>query len=234
MPAYFILGFLAMITLVYGLRWAAQTDPAKLARALKYTAIAVALVGVGLLLVIGRFGLVFVTAGLLYPLWRRWQRSRMAADMGARKGRSSSIETAYLSVTLDHDSGTVDGRVKAGKFKDRRLADLPRTDLVELLDEVRASDQEGVAVLEAYLDRIHGTGWRSGGADDGRQRANAPAGVAMTREEAFEVLGLTPGATLAEIREAHHRLMMKVHPDHGGSSYLAARLNQARDRLSGG
>jgi hypothetical protein len=234
MPAYFVFGFLAMIALVYGLRWATQANPATLARFLKYTAIAVAVIGVVLMLVIGRLGLLFLVAGLLFPLWRRWQRSRTAADMGARQGRSSNIETVYLSVTLDHDSGTVDGRIKAGRFKDRRLADLSLADLVGLLAEVRAPDPEGAAVLEAYLDRIHGASWRAGEAGQGSPHPNPSAGGAMTREEAFDVLGLAPEATVAEIREAHHRLMMKVHPDHGGSSYLAARLNEARDRLLGG
>jgi hypothetical protein len=233
MPAYFAVGFVALVALVYGLRWAAQANPATLARFLKYGAIAAAVIGVGLLLVIGRLGLLFLIAGLLYPLWRTWRRSRTAADFGARQGRSSSIETVYLSVTLDHDSGTVDGRVKAGRFKDRRLADLTRSDLVDLLAEIRPSDSEGMTVLEAYLDRVHG-GWREGEAK-GNSRANgsSPGGV-MTAEEALDVLGLAPGATELEIREAHHRLMVKVHPDHGGSSYLAARLNQARDRLLGG
>jgi DnaJ-like protein len=235
MPAYFVLGFMAMVALVYGLRWAAQINPANLARLIKYSAVAVALIGVGLMLVVGRLGLLLTIAGPLYLLWRRWRSSRAAADIGSRRGRSSGIETVYLSVTLDHDSGTVDGRVKTGKFRDRPLADLSLAELVDLLAEIRASDPEGVAVLEAYIDRIHGSSWRAGEAGDASQRANGPpsSGV-MTREEAFEVLGLTPDATVAEIREAHHRLMMKVHPDHGGSSYLAARLNQARDRLLGG
>ena len=231
MPAYFALGFIAMMFLVYGLRWAAQVDPVALARALKYSAIALGVIGVCLLFIIGRIGLLFLVAGPLFLLWRRWQRGRVAADIGAgRSGRSSGIETVFLSVSLDHDTGTVDGRIKAGKFRDRRLADLTRADLLELLGEVRASDPQGVAVLEAYLDRIHGPDWRDDKTGEGAKPSPAAAG-AMTREEAFEVLGLTPEATTAEIREAHHRLMMKVHPDHGGSSYLAARLNEARDRL---
>jgi DnaJ homolog subfamily C member 19 len=55
----------------------------------------------------------------------------------------------------------------------------------------------------------------------------------MTREEAYQVLGLQPGATEAEIRAAHHRLMRTAHPDSGGSDWLATRVNQARDVLVG-
>jgi hypothetical protein len=234
MPEFLVLGFVAMLALVYGLRWMIRVNPATLARILKYAAVAVALVGVGLVIVIGRWGLLFVAGGLLYPLWRNWQQSRRAAGIGAPQGRSSAVETIYLSMTLDHDSSTVDGRVKAGRFQGRRLGELTLPNLLALLEEVRGGDPEGLAVLEAYLDRIHGPDWRGREQEKESQRAKPPAGGTMSEEEALDVLGLNPGASVAEIREAHHRLMMKVHPDHGGTSYLAARLNQARDRLLGG
>ena len=75
-----------------------------------------------------------------------------------------------------------------------------------------------------------GTGRQSGGQAGAAPRRSG----AMTRDEAYQVLGLRPGASEADIRAAHHRLMRTAHPDAGGSDWLAARVNQARDVLLGG
>lgn len=65
---------------------------------------------------------------------------------------------------------------------------------------------------------------------DGHSQSPSSGGR-MTRQEAYEVLGLRPGASRADIQDAHRRLMRGAHPDAGGSDWLAARINQARDRL---
>jgi hypothetical protein len=239
MPAYFALGFIALVGIIYLLRGLSRVDPTALATVLRYLAIALALVGLGLLVVGGRIGLVMMAASLGYPLWRRWQARRQLAGIGQPQGRRSGVDTAYLSVSLDHDTGSVDGQVKQGRFGGRRLGELSRADLLLLLDEVRRDDHEAVAVLEAYLDRIHGPDWRSEGAAEGSDakaehgRSERTGSGAMPRDEALAMLGLKPDANEAQIRGAHHRLMLKLHPDHGGSDYLAARLNEARDVLLG-
>jgi len=232
MPAYFALGFVALVAVIYSLRGLSRIDPVMLATVLRYLAIAIALVGLLLLALGGRFGLVLMLASLGYPIWRRWQTRRQASGIGQRQGQTSSVETAYLAVSLDHATGAIDGHVKQGRFKDRRLAELSRDDLILLLEEVRRVDAESVPVLEAYLDRIHGPEWRN----DAERRARDQRGNRgrMSREEALAMLGLSATAGEAEIREAHHRLMLKLHPDHGGSDYLAAKLNEARDVLLGG
>lgn len=71
-------------------------------------------------------------------------------------------------------------------------------------------------------------GWPGTGTAPGR-----PRGSAMPREEALKILGLEAGASADEIRAAHRRLIMQIHPDKGGSSYLAAQINQAKDVLLG-
>lgn len=241
MPAYFALGFIALVGIIYLLRGVSKVDTSVLATVLRYIAIAVMVVGLGLLIVGGRIGSVMLLAGLGYLVWRRWEARGGAAGIGAqRQGPSSGVDTAYLSVSLHHETGTVDGLVKRGQFKGRRLGELSRADLLLLLDEVRREDSEAVPVLEAYLDRIHGPEWRSEGSAAGTEAGGRDQGgperrmdSALARDEALAMLGLQPGATEAQIREAHHRLMLKLHPDHGGSDYLAARLNEARDVLLG-
>ncbi|NJM92532.1 MAG: DnaJ domain-containing protein [Rhodospirillaceae bacterium] len=138
-------------------------------------------------------------------------------------------------MALDHDSGALDGLVLAGRHRDQLLSKLTLAQLLEVRADCIADDPQGVPLIEAYLDRIHGATWRA--QEPGRQSSDdAPpkrASGVMTREEAFAVLGLPPTASDAEIRETHHRLIMKLHPDHGGSDYLAAKINQARDVLLG-
>jgi len=142
-------------------------------------------------------------------------------------------------MTLDHDSGEMSGVVREGRFTGRGLEELSEEDLIALWRECRAEDDQSAAVLEAYLDRTRGEAWRAR-AGAGRARADgqggggpASSGGHMTAEEAYEILGVAPGASDAEIHEAHRRLMQKLHPDHGGSNYLAAKINEAKDLLLG-
>jgi hypothetical protein len=144
------------------------------------------------------------------------------------------VTTDTLRMELDHRTGELDGEVLSGRYGGRSLASLGLSDLLELLAECQREDPRSVALLETYLDR-RAPDWRSHVAGDaGGGQANDAAGTgAMDEATACSILGLAPGASADEIKAAHRRLMTKLHPDHGGSSYLAAQLNQAKDYLLG-
>lgn len=159
---------------------------------------------------------------VLLPLWQRSRRSRPASATG-----QSEATARFLRLQLDHESGEIRGEVLAGRYTGRQLSELNRRQLAELYAECRAGDQESATLLRAYLERVHGESWR----DFEQGEPASPASGRMSAEEAYEVLGLNPGAGQAEIIAAHRRLMQKLHPDRGGSDYLAAKINQAKDVL---
>ncbi len=189
----------------------------------------VILLAIGSILTIfgrGAIGIPLVTFGLV--LWARNRKVRPLDHQGS--GQKSFVRSAWLEMELDHDSGDIDGLVLAGTYEDRRLSDMNEEDLIALYTAL-SDDGESSALLEAYLDRRM-PGWgantqRSGGSG---QRGASGSGP-MTKEEAYQILGLNSGAGSAEIREAHRRLMKRVHPDSGGSTFLAARINKAKDTL---
>ena len=131
---------------------------------------------------------------------------------------------------LDHDSGKMSGKVLRGRFAGQALATLDRASLMSLSAEI-GSDSDSAALLEAYLDRRF-PDWREDIQGDRAARSGGAADSGpMTDKQAYEILGLLPGAGEAEIRAAHRRLMKRVHPDQGGSTFLAAKINQAKDWL---
>jgi hypothetical protein len=152
-------------------------------------------------------------------------------------GRQSAIRTRYLNMSLDHESGAMDGEVLEGPFAGQRLSQLDLPQLLRMLELYQESDARSAAVLTAYLDREHDD-WRAsaeaagaaGGAGAGGGQAAARG---MTRDDAWSILGLAPGADADAIRAAHRRLMQRLHPDRGGSDYLAAQINAAKDLLLG-
>jgi DnaJ-domain-containing protein 1 len=156
-------------------------------------------------------------------------RNSMKGAAGPSTGNASDVETRFLRMSLDHDTGAMEGVVLEGAYRGRRLAELALDELTDLLAVCRAQDSQSATVLEAYLDRVHGDVWRAashaGGTGHGKES------TLMTAAEAREILGVDPDAGRDDIIEAHRRLMQKNHPDRGGSTYLAAKINQAKDVL---
>jgi hypothetical protein len=231
-----IAGAVAVLTLYLLLQMFRAANPSVLARALKVAGGVVALavaafIGVrgelAVAIPIGVFG-----AGLLG--WSPFGSSGFGniggLFAGSRRsaGQRSQVRSRFLEMTLDHDSGELTGRIVAGPYAGRRLDEF---DLPQLTAMITAFDAESVALLEGYLDRRF-PAWRENAqrnAAGGRGRAT-PSGK-MTEEEAYQILGLQPGAGRDEISRAHRTLMKKLHPDQGGSTYLAARVNEAKDTL---
>jgi hypothetical protein len=221
------LGALALLVLMVVLRGFATASVATVKKAVAWIAGGLGLVLVAALLFSGRgfqaiWSLAFF-APLLMQAWRSWRTARTFSRGGqASPGQESRVETATLAMVLHHDSGRMTGTVKRGGFAGADLADLDLPMLRALLADCASEDPESVPLLEAWLDRSH-PDWR----EDAPQAAEGP----LTRAEALAILGLADGASEAEIRAAHRRLMRTAHPDHGGSAWLAARLNAARDLL---
>ena len=236
MIAYFILGLALLAGVVLIGRWFVGADPKVVARALRWTLAGLSVVLVLLFIFAWRQALIALLPMLIIVLLQsRALRQRIKAAAGPRPGQTSEIATRFLKMTLDHDSGVMSGDVLEGRFAGRRLDELELDELIELWRECQAADRQSAAVLEAYLDRSQGEAWRdAAGAAAGGEGAGAGGdGGAMSQDEAYSILGLEPGASKDEVREAHRRLMQKVHPDHGGSNYLAAKINQAKDLLLG-
>ncbi len=144
--------------------------------------------------------------------------------------QTSSVTTSLLAMTLDHRTGQMDGDVLVGEYAGQILSQLNDTQLAKLYRECRGSYPDSVAVLEAYLDRRLDSEWRAEAAREG-QAPRSPDD--MTREQALAILGLEEGASREEIIQAHRRMMQKVHPDRGGSDFLAAQVNRAKALLLG-
>jgi hypothetical protein len=168
----------------------------------------------------------------LLPLLQMF-RSRTARSAYGTAGEtgSSSIRTRYLLMELQHSSGDMDGDVLEGEFKGARLSTLTLAQLLVLAAEC-AEDTDSLQILEAYLDRTHPQ-WRSeaGSAGSGSSSAAMPRESTMTEALALEILGLQQGADRESVIQAHRRLMQRMHPDRGGSDYLAKKINEARDFL---
>ena len=232
----FVIGLILLFLLLSAIKRFARMDTAAAARLVRHGGGAIGLIGAALLLLRGRVGLAATLAGMAasFAGWRvfgpAWTSFRTAGPAaGGRAGRVSTARSAMIEMRLDHDSGAISGAVLAGAHAGKALDALARPDLLSLREELKRDDPEGANLLETYLDRRF-AGWREAEQGQGERRGGVGTG-AMSRREAYEVLGLPEGAGQTDIIQAHRALMKKFHPDHGGSTALAARVNQAKDVL---
>jgi len=234
---YLILGLLLLIVVYAALRAFINANPKNLAKTMRN-------IGGGALLILalffgatGRFAAAVPLGLFALTLLGR----NVAGGFGGfnpfpgggskSSGQKSQVRTETVDMELDHDTGAMDGRVLSGKFANRSLSSMSEKELRELLEHCRAKDAQAAQLVEAFLDRTHAE-WRDG-SNEKAHSGNTTGGAdgPMSREDAFDILGLQSDASRADIRRAHRTLMKKLHPDQGGSTYLAARVNQAKDLL---
>lgn len=236
-----MISILAGVAALAFLWWLSKTftaaNPALLALWLKRAGGAGALVGALVMLLRGRIDMA-IMLGLAAASLLGWSGLGLPGFGGASwRARTqatprsvSRVRSALVEMELDHDTGAMGGTVLAGPLAGRRLDSLSDPELRGLLADCLRADPDGARLLEPYLDRRF-PGWREDADRHADAGGKAPPPAAMTEQEAYEVLGLAPGATAEEVRRAHRTLMKRLHPDQGGSTYLAARVNQAKDVL---
>jgi hypothetical protein len=239
--------------LLWFLHWFRATPPHRVSQVLRKAAFW-GLIGVLVLAAAtGRLSPIFAAIGAAIPLLLRAaalvrlfpaiQQILRGLGLGGLTGpggvgagtgaQASSIRTKFLEMRLEHSTGTMDGDVLDGPFQGRRLSDLRLEDLMRMLEFYRDADAQSAAVLEAYLDREREADWRARDEGSGRPGRAPAQGERLTKAEAWAILGLEPDADADAIRTAHRRLMQRLHPDRGGSDYLAAKINEAKRLLLG-
>lgn len=229
MPAI-IFGFLVLVIGLWALNLISKADPKIAARVVKAAGGVVSLGFAAFLgmrgelaiaIPLGAFGL-----GLLG--WMPFGPAGFSARANRSKGQASRVKTQFLELELDHDSGAMRGTIVAGRRSGASLDDLSVETLAGLIGEF---DDESRALLVAYLDR-RDAGWREHADADAATGRGVPSSGKMSKQEAYQILGLEPGASVDDVAQAHRRLMKRVHPDQGGSTYLAARINEAKEVLT--
>jgi hypothetical protein len=142
--------------------------------------------------------------------------------------RTARVRSAFVEIELDRRTGAVRGRILADPHYGTSLDAMPVQKLATFLPNI---DEESRALMIAYLDRREPRWREHAQADPAAGRSAAASSAEMAPEEAYQILGIEPGASADEIGRAHDALMQKLHPDQGGSTYLAARVNEAKEIL---
>jgi len=224
-----LIGLVALLLVLVGAATIfVRADPAKMANGLQSLGpVLLALAGAAIFAV-GRSGV----GGMMLIGAAAWYGSMRMSQRGSKPlpGKRSTVRTAALEMELDHKTGGLEGLVLAGRHEGKMLGAMSLGELQQLYREL-SGDPESRQLLETYLDGRFPI-WRKNAEPDGGEGLGiAPGAGAMTKEEAYKILGLEAGAAAADVRKAHRRLMQRLHPDIGGTSFLAARINEAKDVL---
>lgn len=224
---YVLLAGLGLLAVGIVLSVMRRANPARVARLMRWLVGGIAGLAAGYFLLRGRIEVALVLGGLAFSILRFGRIGPWTFESETpAEDNVSSVRSRYIAMTLDHASGAISGRVIYGEFQGIELINLGENETRRLLDAV-SGDPDSLALLESWLDKNR-AGWREWFASH-----PAPGPDVEIDEDAiaYEVLGLKPGASAEEIKAAHRKLMMGVHPDQGGSNFLASKINEAKDRL---
>jgi hypothetical protein len=224
-----VFGILVLVLLLWVLNTYSKADPKVLAQVLRMSGGTLALAAAAFLFVRGRVEIAIPLglAGLGLLGWGPFAATGLFQRTQKTPGQVSRVRTDFVEMELDHDTGAMRGRILAGRHEGALLDSLELSGLLGLLAEI---DAESRALLEAYLDRREPS-WREHAQGDTHAGQRAVRRGKMTEEEAYQILGVPAGASAEEIGRAHRALMKKLHPDQGGSTYLAAQINEAKEVL---
>jgi hypothetical protein len=223
-----IVGIIALMIVLWFVNKFVQANPRGMGGLFQKGGGVVAIIAAVALTAVGQLA-VAIPLGLMGLGLLGWMPLDMFGLRGQKaQGQKSRVRSTFLDMELDHDTGDMRGRIIAGARRGTALETLDLPTLLGLLSEV---DEESRPLLMAYLDRRHPR-WREHAQAGSAAGQDSPARSGkMTEQEAYQILGLQPGASPKEIGHAHRSLMKKLHPDQGGSTYLAARVNEAKDVL---
>ena len=203
------------------------TQPAQKSAALLMRGGPFLLIVIGVLLTALGRGVIGLPLIFIGVTWLR--RTRGLGPIKPTGGRKSTVRSAHLEMELDHDTGELDGEILTGQMKGAKLSELSKEELLSLYQQIR-SDSESAALLESFLDRYH-PGWQTGAQSSTSAWEESTSAGQMSKQEAYQILGVTPEASREEIYDAWRRLIKRVHPDSGGSAFLAAKINAAKSVL---
>lgn len=241
---FLLLGLAALVVVLLAARGFANANPAVMARQLRFLGGLLLMALAAILVLRGRGDLGMLTGLVGWGLLMGrgvlpWGAGGWGGSSGPTPGQGSRVQTDHLDMELDHQTGAISGRILKGRFAGREIETLAPAELAALWQDYSFADPTSAQVLEAYLDRRHPS-WREDLSRHGGTGEEGPRGPKqeyrsgrMTRAEALEILGLSEGADAEAVRAAHRDLMKKVHPDRGGSNYLAAKINEAKAVLIG-
>jgi hypothetical protein len=145
--------------------------------------------------------------------------------LGRFKSTPSQFRTQNLVVTINFASGQISGEIITGDLAGKQLSELSSDEIKTLSQQLKETDKESYVLLQAYL-------LRSGSFEEHTTNNFNPGSYnEISKAEAYEVLGISANSSQQEVIKAHKRLMQRLHPDRGGSDYLAAKINAAKDLL---